>query len=131
MMGYDTVIADSSLHDCEVLGIARDQGRILLTRDKSFMRNSLAYYVRSRDLGEQLTDIVGHFGLEVSFPEKTLCPVCGEALRKASREELGSKVPDRVRSDTYWQCLGCGKAYWKGGHWEKIRGRLQTVRKSA
>jgi uncharacterized protein with PIN domain len=57
------------------------------------------------------------------------CTACNSALDEKRPAEVDGLVPATVlaRHEEFWQCAGCQKVYWEGGHLGRIRdfaGRL-------
>ncbi|NPV07162.1 MAG: hypothetical protein HPY83_04255 [Anaerolineae bacterium] len=128
--GYDTVY-DTSLDDGELARLARETGRVLLTRDRELAgrRGITAYLVSSEQIQEQVAEVLRAFGKTgpVSPPR---CAVCNGLLADAERESVQGKVPPHVWSDqaAFRVCRGCGRVYWGGTHWEGIRRGLEEAR---
>lgn len=125
MFGYDTIIAKEPQTDDELLIIAKDEARVIITRDKLLItrakaRKVEAIYVEARTANEQLEEIVKTLNLEINFPQQTRCSQCNGQLVVTSREEVKTLVPEKVQSNEFWQCPSCGKVYWKGSHWDRI-----------
>jgi uncharacterized protein with PIN domain len=127
MFGYDTLIATEDQADKELLSMAREEGRILLTRDKRFNDKTSTYYVKEHDLDGQLKDVIKHFKLEINFPKNTRCPLCNGALGETQERPKDLKTLD---SEMFWKCEGCGQIYWKGSHWNRIMKTIEKVKKS-
>lgn len=113
--------------DDELLEIAEKEGYILITKDEKLSQRCVkrgvgTVFIRNGTLEGQVAQVVRDLGLELSFPERTRCPDCGAMLRIAGKEEVKGKVPEGAYNDNteYWLCDRCGKAYWRGGHWENI-----------
>lgn len=135
-IGYDTLIPEA-MGDTAILGLARDDGRILLTRDKELASRAgaLGHLVRSDGLDDQLADIRKAFGLDLSG-ERLLsrCSLCNAVLARIDREAAErAGVPAAVgrRHDRFWRCPGCGRVYWPGSHYERIMGRIDGLDKGA
>ena len=127
-MGYDTAYP-GPLDDTELLALAKEEGRVLLTRDKELAsRSTTAFRVRSDDLEEQIREVASHLQLKVVDP-LSRCSLCNAVLVAASREEVGDLVPGGVlaRHETFWRCPSCGKVYWQGSHWDKMVERLNRL----
>ena len=124
-MGYDTAYP-GPLDDTELLGLARREDRILLTRDKELAsRSPRAFRVRSDTLDEQVRELASALPLKLIDP-LSRCSVCNTPLVAAKAEEVGNLVPEGVRTRhvTFWQCPGCHKIYWQGSHWDRMIERL-------
>ena len=53
-----------------------------------------------------------------------------EGKDKADKEQLKERIPPRTYHwlDEYFLCRQCGKLFWHGTHWERIRARLEQMR---
>ena len=129
LMGYDTSYERDST-DTEILGRARLEGRILLTRDKKLAERAKGQglYISVRDLDDQLRQVILEFGL--TFDEDlSRCTACNGELTVVSKEEASKGVPDgALRSnELFYRCRSCGKYYWKGSHWKNIRKKMEEL----
>ncbi|MDY7081748.1 MAG: DUF5615 family PIN-like protein [Halobacteria archaeon] len=87
MMGYDVVYAaDDDIgveDDDEIVETARDQDRILLTRDTDMERHDFALVLESRDIEDQLKELADEgFGLRLREPAR--CSVCNGDLTEVN-----------------------------------------------
>jgi uncharacterized protein with PIN domain len=135
-LGYDTLYPEA-MDDTSILKLARDGGRILLTRDKELASRTKGsgHLVRSDVLDEQLADIQKSFGLDLSG-EKLLsrCSLCNAVLvgiDKVEAEKAGVPAPILSRHDRFWRCPGCGQLYWPGSHYERIMGKIGELDKGS
>jgi hypothetical protein len=57
------------------------------------------------------------------------CMSCGGELRPVEKEAVRERIPPRTYPwrDEYYVCVGCGKLFWKGTHWEKIEAVLREA----
>jgi len=127
-MGYDTEYP-RPLPDRELIAKAREEDRILLTRDKELAaRFSGAICVRSDELEEQVREVATVLPLEVIDP-LSRCSLCNTPIVPASVEEVRDAIPEGVlsRHDAFWRCPTCGRVYWQGSHWDKMIARLQRL----
>ncbi len=117
IMGYDTVLATTQ-SDSELLWIANSEDRILLTRDASIPGVHVP-----EELFDQLVFLAREVGLEIPVePRPKRCPVCNGEL-VPTKEGL----PEGVNHG--WKCTKCGKLYWEGSHWKRMRQFLTRVKK--
>lgn len=129
ILGYDTLYVPS-LDDGKLARIARAEGRVLLTRDTQLIkrRGIESLFIYSDDFLEQLRQVVGDLNLNVdnSF---TRCPVCNQVLRGIDREDVRERVPPYVfkNQERFSLCPDCGKIYWRGTHWERMRRLLEEA----
>ncbi len=131
--GYDTLY-DVKLRDGRLVMIAKEEGRIVITRDREVYNRSKkmgvqATYIKSLEFLEQLWQLMDEHCLVFrADPERARCPVCNATLKCSNKNDIKAKVPENVIAayDEFWTCRGCGKVYWKGGHWMNI---MDTVEK--
>jgi uncharacterized protein with PIN domain len=135
MLGYDVVYLGRRGSDDELIKLALEQSKILLTRDFPLYRKALkmglkAIYIDSGILEEQLKQVALNCGIKLSIPlYGSRCPICNHPLRMCSRGDVEDKVPKNVAesSNIFWVCDGCGKVYWIGKHWRDIMAKLRRV----
>ena len=76
---------------------------------------------------EQLAHVMREMALGL---RPARCMDCGGVLEAVAKGEVHDRIPPRTAlwKDDYFVCSGCGKLYWQGTHWERIRARLAGVR---
>ena len=124
-MGYDTAYP-GPLDDNALIVAAREDGRILLTRDKELAaRCPGAVRVQSDILEEQIREVASVLDLRLLDP-LSRCSVCNGVLAPVSREAVEGIVPAavRLRHQEFWQCPSCRRVYWQGSHWDKMVAQL-------
>ena len=106
----------------EMLSMARREGRILLSRNRSLSsRDPVAVTGVHADLLEdQLRDLSGTLPLLEEAKPFTRCLVCNGAL---------DFVPPYVfqTQEAFGYCATCDRFYWKATHWEAMRARLGSI----
>jgi len=125
LMGFD-VLYESALDDNDVLRLALDQGRVILTRDTGLASRPLAQnhlLIASDLIDEQLHQVFEAF----SPPDEnalTRCSICNEQLSMLDRKDARDLVPDHVIAtvNEFWRCEHCGRVYWKGSHVRNMAG---------
>ena len=135
MMGQDVVYLHG-LDDEKLLAIARDENRVLLTRDLELYKRSIArgigvFYVEGKNEVERLAAVAERFGLALEIDLKSSrCPICNIAIQPVPKEAIASKVEKNTFAhyDEFWECPKCGKVYWQGAHWPKIRETLEEAK---
>ena len=135
LLGYDTIYTgDQSDH--EILEALEGDDRILLTRDRGLCRRAVrkgyrCILLRGLSVEESLYLVARRLGIRLEVdPSRSRCPVCNAPLREASPGEVRGRVPEDVLRlhDRFWVCTGCGKVYWRGGHWRGIEETLKRVK---
>lgn len=125
MAGYDVLYApdEGAVEDDEVASLADDTGRVLITRDIELAESTDSLLVESKQVEEQLRELTDE-GLSFELDEPTLCSVCNGTLTEADAE-TNDDIPDDV--ERAWRCEDCGKVYWKGSHWDDVRGTFDDL----
>ncbi len=138
ILGFDTAYFKSGA-DAGIIRVATEEGRILLTADRALASLSERRGVRAVLLTGRtdaarlraLTNVARQLGLPLRKSEP-LCSICNGALVRASKSELAGRIPSSVeaRHKLFYRCATCGKAYWKGSHWKKLRSFERVLREA-
>jgi hypothetical protein len=131
MAGFDTLY-DNACHDEDIERIAREEGRVLLTRDRELLKRrtvELGCYVHALDPPEQLRELFARLRLGRQIRAFTLCLHCNLPLRRVDKEEVLEQLPPSVRGThtEFTTCDACRRVYWKGSHYARMRGLLEDV----
>jgi len=127
MAGSD-VLYINNIDDDEILLIAKDQDRIILTRDSLMLqrkecKNKIinSILIRDDDFLKQLKQVKDVLSLNLA-PLLSRCLECNSLLEKVRKLELEGKVPPYVfrTQESFQYCARCGKYYWRGTHYENI-----------
>lgn len=129
LLGYDTAYMNDS-PDAALVARARSEDRVILTRDHGLARHRgvQTLLITEEELGAQLAQVLTAFHLSVAGMGSR-CPVCNEPLRPLSLTEAAKRVPPYVvaHHTEFNECPVCGRVYWRGTHWEKMRARLKEM----
>ncbi len=140
IFGYDTLYFRTG-RDGDLIAQAARERRILVTSDKALSefasrRGVTAILVNGRRDSRRLADLVEKAmkdGIVLSGGEPR-CALCNGNLRRIGRMEAEPNLPRSVirRHRIFLSCADCGKLYWRGSHWKRLRaiGRL-LIRKNA
>jgi len=132
--GYDTVY-ENDLEDDEILNRAQREKRILLTSDEDLIQRAYSKNISvirislDNDLS-RMTKIFKVLKVKpILRPKDSRCPHCNSAIKKIDKSEAKG-VPDKIlkRKRTFYKCFNCGKIYWYGSHWKKIREFEETLK---
>ncbi|MDI6786093.1 MAG: Mut7-C RNAse domain-containing protein [bacterium] len=131
ILGFDTAYYNS-VSDKNLIEIAEEEERILITRDKQLSRCWVVscLYIKSESIDEQLHQIVKYFNLDIKETLGKFCPLCNEVLKEVEKKEIKLLVPELVYSSykNFWKCLKCNKIYWEGTHWENIKKKVKELK---
>jgi len=125
LLGYD-VLYDPALEDNDILRLALEQGRVILTRDTGLSSRPLAHnhiLIKSDLADEQVRQVLDTFPLPAGAP-LTRCSVCNGMLSPLNRADAHDRVPGHVVRTTklFFECLECGRVYWEGSHVKNMAG---------
>lgn len=117
---------ENDLDDPEIVEISVAEGRAILTRDIGLLqvgRVTRGYWVRATDPEQQLPEVLARFDLYGALAPFTRCVVCNGRVRPVEKTAVWEKLPPKTRRhcETFFHCSECGKVYWKGAHWERLK----------
>lgn len=127
-LGFDTAY-DPAVHDPELVQLAADEARVLLTRDRHLvdhLRPERVILVTDDAPLAQLRQVVEACALHPPAQLFTRCIVCNTELRPATEDEAATLVPAASRGlpGPVSRCPGCGRVYWEGSHTRRMRESL-------
>lgn len=124
MAGFDTIYRND-LDDPEIIQIAEDEDRIVLTRDRGILRNKRVkhgHFVESTSAKEQLREIIDAFGLKNNIRFLSRCIACNGTIEEVSKEEIQDELKPGTNQyfNEFFRCRDCGKVYWEGSHFDRM-----------
>lgn len=138
LLGFD-VHFDRALTDAGLAEIADSQNRILLTRDRRLLmrrRVRLGMHIWYDEPDDQVIEVlekIRDFALPEPFGRCTVCNGCLHEIQPGTDayREAVAEAPPRVRQwrTEFQRCESCGKLYWKGTHYEKLRTKVERYRR--
>ncbi|HYD77332.1 Mut7-C RNAse domain-containing protein [Ramlibacter sp.] len=132
VIGWDTTL-DPALPDPELVRLADEQARLLLTRDRHLLRElrpRRALRIEHDDPLLQLSQVVSVLDLNAPPELFTRCTVCNTPLSPPLPEALRiALLPPDVRTlpGAARQCPGCGRLYWLGSHARRMREAIERT----
>ncbi len=129
--GLDTTLADATAPDAQILRAAIEQGRWLLTADRGFMLHKAAdghvIQLPFGSLDAQAAMLNARFRIDWIGRSFTRCLIDNTPLEPAG-PELAVQAPQDVRGpgEELFTCPACGRVYWKGSHYKRMRHRLEV-----
>ena len=133
LLGFDTLY-ENSYDDSEIVAIARDQNRAVLTRDVSLLKNKSVthgYWIRSQHTKDQLTEVIRRFDLASNINPFYRCTVCNGIIEKVGKESIMDRLEPKTKRyyDEFYKCTSCEKIYWKGSHYNKMDNFVKKILK--
>ncbi len=129
--GYDTLLAQNGARDAELLKLCHEQGRQFLTKDMLVQEHKasrgVALLLPHENL-DQLAAILGErYRLDWLAHAFTRCLVDNTPL-VAADEEATARAPADARrpGEPLRTCPQCGRIYWRGSHYRRMRHRLEA-----
>lgn len=124
MLGFDTLYRND-YDDPEIVAIARQEGRAILTRDLGIMKRRAViygYHVQSTKPQEQLHEVLTRYQLYDQIRPFHRCIVCNGLLHIVAKETVVDQIEPKtlLYYDEFFQCVGCRKIYWRGSHYERM-----------
>jgi len=118
--------------DDALVAAAGAGARIVLTRDKGVLRRRAVVrgrFVRATDSEAQLAEVLQAFGLRGSLRAFSRCRECNVALEDVAKTAVEAALPEKVRAHyaRFKRCPACGRVYWEGTHFARLRAVLERV----
>lgn len=131
MTGFDTLY-DNNFADEEIEAIAAREGRIVLTRDRELLkRRTITHgcFVHALKPAQQAAEIFDRLHLARSARPFTLCLECNAPLRAIDKALIEHRLPPGVREhhQRFSTCDQCGRVFWEGSHWQRMRALLDQL----
>ena len=125
LLGFDCIY-EPPWDDAHLARRSADEKRILLTRDRRLLMRSIVdhgIFVRSVHPEEQLRDIVRRLDLARLVQPFSRCSLCNGPMHRVDKMAVRELIPPKTWhfTDEYYQCEQCGKLYWKGTHWPRLK----------
>ncbi|MGC9049909.1 MAG: Mut7-C RNAse domain-containing protein [Pyrobaculum sp.] len=108
---YSPSIGDSELAETECLVVTRDE--------ELFKRRRGPAILLKTDSHVEWVAVFIALGMRPF--ERSRCPVCGGDLAEVDCREAEAAVGHEIRSERCWRCAVCGRYYWVGSHWRRLR----------
>jgi uncharacterized protein with PIN domain/sulfur carrier protein ThiS len=125
LLGFDTLYSNK-YEDQEIARIAAQEKRVVLTRDTGLLKRKIishGYYVRSRDPGEQVREVVKRFDMIRLLRPFSRCIKCNTPLESIAKGEIIDRIPEKIslKYNSFFYCPVCENIYWQGSHWKRMR----------
>lgn len=135
LLGFDTRY-DRSADDDGLVQVSRGEGRILLTRDREMLMRAAVdhgHFIRSDDPWRQILDVARRYDLAGWIDPFTRCLKCNDLIYPIDKAEIEHRLEPGTRRhfDRFWECRSCGNLYWRGSHYQRLRGLVAEIDRSA
>jgi len=119
--------------DNKIIGFVKRKKALLLTSDKQLARRSRrmgfdVLLINDTSLDKQIAYVIRALNLKPKLPSM-ICPLCNGKLNRISKSSVKDLVPKKVYAlhKNFYKCSKCGKIYWRGTHWKRIKERYKRV----
>lgn len=128
MLGFDT-LHDHAYADRDIRRLAASEQRIVLSRDRELLKCreiARGCYVHALKAEAQLREVAERYGLAARARPFTRCLRCNLGLRGVDKADIAEALPPSVRAsqERFTRCDGCGRLYWPGSHYARMRAAL-------
>ena len=112
--------------DGDIISLSISDHRIILTRDRGILKNKKVthgYWIRSQNPEDQLKEVISRFDLTSSAKPFSRCLECNGIISKVSKDAIEGKLLPKTRKyfTEFRQCSGCGRIYWEGSHYDRMK----------
>lgn len=128
--GHDTLIAAPGTPDREIMAMAREQGRLLITRDRKMLERKgaaeIVFLLNSCGLESWVASLSRELSINWLYRPFSRCLLCNTLLEEGSGP-CPDQLPDSVLAENrpLFHCPHCRKFYWEGGHVARMRRQLE------
>jgi len=95
------------------------------------MRRSVThgYFIRTTRPRDQFIEVLRRFG-PLDLQPFARCLRCNDLLREVPKSAIDGVLLPRTRQDfdEFEMCRGCGRVYWKGSHWKRLKHAIDALR---
>ena len=135
MSGIDTDY-ETQRSDDQIVRIAHEKDRIVLTRDVGLLKHKVLTYgrwIRSDKPLDQWMEVIRFFRLWQFITPGKRCTYCNDILIDVTFPDVADQLPRMVRErrPEVKKCPSCGHLYWKGTHFHNFMKELEYVIKCA
>ena len=129
LLGFDSFYS-SNIDDDELLRVAIDENRILITKDEPLTKKATKQQIKTiqitkNDEIEQFMQINQNtkLGKCIVSGRNSRCPVCNGKLVLVEKKYISKIVPKGVlqNMNEFWRCEECEKIYWEGTHIKNLQ----------
>lgn len=131
LLGFDTLYRND-FADAELIQLALEQGRVLLTRDLGILKHRCLVsgaLIRSDCVDEQVHQVLTRYRLFGQIQPWFRCLLCNGLMEPVLKEVILACLEPKTRRyyDKFHRCTGCKRVYWEGSHYEKLEKWLASM----
>jgi uncharacterized protein with PIN domain len=127
------VLYRNDYEDSQIIGTALKEKRIILTRDRGILKNrsvTHGYWVRQTSPMAQAREVVRRFDLGAKIRPFSRCTDCNALVERVDKEAILERLEPKTARyfDEFHQCPRCGKVYWKGSHYQRMKAKVLQIK---
>jgi len=131
MLGFDALYRND-YHDQDIIAHSHEDRRVILTRDKGLLKHGAVthgYWMRETEPLRQLREVVRAFDLAGRCRPFTRCIACNGVVEPVDKSTVMDRLPERVRErfERFTRCQSCGRVYWPGSHYDRMRDIVRAI----
>lgn len=131
LAGFDTKYRND-FADEEIVVLSATEDRVLLTRDIGVLKHRIVRrgcFLRETQPARQLVEVLRRFELVPVAVPFSRCLQCNTRLQAIAKDRVRHLLPERTREhyQAFSRCAGCGRIYWQGSHYSRMRLFLETA----
>lgn len=133
LIGYDTLYF-RAIDDLELIRIAKQEQRIILTRDTALSKNKKveqAILIQSNYTLQQLREVLSYFKISALELPQLFCRCinCNGELIVIDKQSALNEAPEYVflNKNSFLRCQNCGKVFWYGSHKKMIDETIEKI----
>lgn len=131
LLGFDVVYSPDALDSA--LAAACSDERALLTRDRGLLMHKIVrhgYCPRSDDPDRQILEVIRRFDLVEVVVPYTRCLQSNAPLVPAKKADIIDQLEPltKIYYQDFRRCSVCGRIYWAGSHFGKLKRRVDRIR---
>jgi uncharacterized protein with PIN domain len=128
----------SKLSDLDLILKAKEEERILLTKDINLYRQAIknkiqVFFIKTQNKAEILGKLRNSFGIPLIIDMKiSRCPLCNSKIQTITKQEAAKIIKQKtlLHYNYFWSCPKCMSIYWQGSHWKDIKSTLDKAKNS-
>lgn len=131
LLGFDALYRND-YDDADVVRISVATGRIILTRDRRLLFAKVVthgYWLRATDPDEQAREVIARFDLARRVRPFARCIACNGLIEPVEKDEIADRLEPLTRKyyDEFYRCADCGRIYWEGSHFTRMRALVERL----
>lgn len=131
LLGFDTLYRND-YGDDTLAAVAVSERRILLSRDRGLLKRGIVeygYYPRETAPDLQAREVLRRYDIAGEIEPFRRCIRCNGLTSPVSKADVLDRLEPKTRKyyDEFRQCESCGRIYWKGSHYGRMRELIEQL----